>query len=160
MKKSNIVYSIIFVGIILITSCSSDDVLTSIDVNNTAQLVNTVGAGSWHITYYNDSGKDETINFKGYQFTFNSDGSLLATNSTVSINGKWSISNDRSNDYDDDSGHDDNDDIDFNISFLSPRIFEDLSDDWDIVFASGTQIKLKDGSLGDGDIDFLTFEKF
>ncbi len=158
MKKTSIIYPIILLLTMLIASCSTDDVLTNVNINNTSQVSQVASTGSWRITYFNDSGRDETKHFEGYQFVFNVDGSLLATNNTKSITGRWSISN---NDSDDDDSKDDNHkDINFNISFTSPRKFDDLSDDWDIVFASDTQIKLKDGSEKNGGVDFLTFERW
>ncbi len=118
--------------------------------NSTAsQIENTAQTGTWRITYFYDSDQDETSNFTGYTFTFNSDGSLKAVNGSTTVSGTWSVTNSSSS----------NDDHHFNIFFASPNNFEDLSDDWKIISTSDTQIKLTDVSGGNGGTDFLTFEK-
>jgi hypothetical protein len=140
--------------------CSSDDDDGSPN-NNSQQIAgieNTAESGTWRITNFNDSGQNETSDFNGYNFSFNSDGSLVATNSSDTMTGTWSVTDD-SNSSSDDSN--DDDDIDFNIFFPVPEtnIFEDLNDDWDIVSTSSTRIELIDISGGNGGTDMLTFEK-
>ena len=140
------------------STCSSDDDDGSPN-NNTLQIAeieNTAESGTWRITSFIDSGQDETSDFTGYEFTFNSNGTLVATNGSNTLNGTWSVTDDSSND---DSSSDD--DIDFNIFFPVPESnnFEDLNDDWDIVSTSSTKIELIDVSGGNGDTDLLTFEK-
>ena len=138
------------------TSCSSDDDNNPTD--NTAeiqQITSQVESGEWVITYFYDTDSDETNDFAGYTFTFDSTGTLTATNGTNTYTGTWSVSDDSSSD--DDSSNDD--DIDFNIFFASPPDFEELSDDWDVTSHSSTKIELIDVSGGNGGTDYLTFEK-
>jgi hypothetical protein len=105
MKKKVLLNSLIIISLVL-TSCSLVD-----DTNNFAQLqadvetiTNNVTKGSWVITNLIDSGKNETGDFTGYGFSFNSDGSLVAVNGSTSEIGAWSITiddnsiNDNSND--------------------------------------------------------------
>ena len=139
--------------------CSSDDDDGS--PNNSQQIAeieNTAESGTWRITNFNDSGQNETSDFNGYDFSFNADGSLVATNGSNTMTGTWSVTDD-SNSSSDDSN--DDDDIDFNIFFPVPdsNDFEDLNDDWDIVSTSSTRIELIDISGGNGGTDMLTFEK-
>jgi len=157
-KRINIALLIlIFVTTI---SCSKDDSETnnndnSNDINTQIQQTsNLMTSSDWIITNFNDSGQDETSNFNGYSFTFNSDGTLIASNGNNMVAGTWSIVDDSSNDDSNDS-----DDIDFNIFFASPDEFNDLSDDWDIVSKNNTKIVLIDVSGGNGGTDHLTFEK-
>ena len=140
-----------------ISSCSSDDNSGS-PIDNSqqiAQIETTAESGTWRITNFNDSGQNETSHFIGYDFTFNSDGSLIADNGSITVNGTWSITNDSS------SSSSSSDDIDFNISFSVPdgHDFQDLNDDWDIVSTTSTRIELIDISGGNGGTDMLTFEK-
>ena len=150
--KKYFISSVLTLGLFLITfSCSSDTVMTdnSADIK---QISDMATSGTWRITNYNDSGQDETSDYTGYNFTFNENGTLIATNGTNTYNGTWSVS--------DDSSSDDNpDDIDFNIFFASPPDFEELSDDWDIVSTSSAKMELMDISGGNGGTDLLTFEK-
>ena len=135
------------------STCSTDD--DANDNNNIAEIQNIKNqaqSGSWIVTYYFDTDQDETSNFQGYSFTFNSDGELVAVKDSETVEGTWSVTASNSN-------VDSNDDIDFNISFLSPANFEELSDDWDILQYSSSIIELIDISGGNGGTDYLTFEK-
>jgi hypothetical protein len=118
MKKK-----ILFLGflttVMAFTACTNDSDTVD-DDNNLARLqadveeiTNDVTSGSWVITNFIDSDKNETANFTGFGFSFNSDGSLIADNGSDTVTGTWSItidddSNDDSND--DDSSDDSNDD--------------------------------------------------
>lgn len=137
-------------GVLLITSCSQEDDTVSVDIKS--QVSGHVQNGTWRITKFVDSNIDETANFTGYNFTFNSSGTLNANNGTDNYDGTWRIEDDSSSD--DDS----QDDLDFYINFNLNNQFEDLSDDWDIISQSATKIELMDISGGDGDIYYLTFE--
>ena len=138
------------------TTCSSDDDDGSPNDNSQhiVEIESTAQSGTWRITNFNDSGQDETSDFNGYDFSFNNDGSLVATNGSNTMTGTWSVTDDSSSSSDDD-------DIDFNIFFSVPdsNDFEDLNDDWDVVSTSATRIELIDISGGNGGTDRLTFEK-
>ncbi|WP_439152040.1 hypothetical protein [Winogradskyella sp.] len=159
MKKVFNLGFILMLSITLMSSmCSSDDDDGSPNdySQQIAQIEDTAESGTWRITNFNDSGDNETSDFNGYNFTFNSDGSLVATNGSNTMTGTWSITDDSSSD---DSN--DDDDIDFNIFFPVPDTndFEDLNDDWDVVTTTSTRIELIDISGGNGGTDMLTFEK-
>ncbi|MFD1062690.1 hypothetical protein ACFQ1Q_05485 [Winogradskyella litorisediminis] len=158
MKKGFYYSAIVMLSLTLMsTQCSSDDPAPFDNSQEIAEIVSTAESGTWRITNFNDSGQDETSDFNGYNFSFNSDGSLVATNGTNTVSGTWSVTDD-SNSSDDSSS---NDDIDFNIFFPVPETndFEDLNDDWDIVSISNTRIELIDVSGGNGGTDVLTFQK-
>lgn len=138
--------------------CSSDDDDNpNNNIQQIAQIEDNVQTGTWRVSNFIDSGENETFDFSGYDFTFNMDGSLVASNGTTTFTGTWSITDD-SNSSDDSSS---DDDIDFNIFFPVPdsNDFEDLNDDWDIVSATSTRIELIDISGGNGGTDMLTFER-
>ncbi len=138
------------------STCSSSDDDGSPDDNSAviAQINSTVQTGTWRITSFIDSGNDETSNFSGYNFTFNSNGSLVADNGSTTISGTWSITDDDNSDDDSSSSSD----IDFNIGFSSPNDFAELSEDWHITSRTGTRIELIHVSGGNGGTDTLTFE--
>lgn len=137
--------------LLMFSSCNSDNAIISIDAQ-IIEISEIAKSGTWHISSYVDSGQDETNDYSGFDFVFNTDGTLSATNGTTVINGSWSVTED------DDSSNNDND-VDFNISFNSPPNFEELSDDWDIVSITNTKIDLIDVSGGNGGTDTLTFTK-
>jgi len=136
-----------------IFSCSSDDSGDSTTTPTVTDVTNTVTSGTWRITNYIDSGENETTDFTGYNFTFDTNNILRATNGTNEYIGSWSVTNDDSND---DSP---SNDLDFNIAFGGPANFLDLTDDWDIQSRTATKIELIDVSGGNGGTDYLTFEK-
>lgn len=140
----------------LILACSNDDGISN-NTQNIIEIENTVQTGTWSITNFIDSGQNETSNFNGYNFTFQSNGTLVANNNSTTLNGTWSVTDD-SNSNDDSSS---DDDIDFNIFFpvSNDHDFEDLNDDWDIVSRTSTVIELIDVSGGNGGTDILKFER-
>jgi hypothetical protein len=144
MKSINLAILGIF-SLLLVLSCTKDNI-------NIAEVKSNVQTGTWRITKFIDSGKDETNYFTGYNFTFNSSGVLNANNGTNNYNGTWSITDSNSND-------DSRNDLDFNIYFNLTNNFLDLNDDWDFISQSSTKIELIDVSGGNGGTDYLTFEK-
>ena len=132
-------------------SCTSDS--SSSNSVDPAPVINTVKNGTWRITFYEDSGVNETTNFTGYNFTFGSNSVLTATNGPNTYLGTWSVTSDTSGD---DSP---SNDLDFNIAFASPANFEELTEDWNILEKTDTKIKLVHVSGGNGGTDYITFEK-
>lgn len=145
---------VIFIYTGLAMSCDKDDDDNQQQDTNVGQTINTAQSGSWKVTYFFDSDQEETGHFTGYVFTFNENGALVAVKGSTTVTGTWSVTD--SNSSDDDGG---SSDTDFNIFFVSPPDFEDLSDDWDIISVSNSKIELTDVSGGNGGTDFLTFEK-
>lgn len=139
------------------TACSDDDSKSNVNGNATA-VANNLKSGTWRITNFVEEGNIETDNFNGFNFTFGENGVLTATNGTDTYTGSWSVYDDNSNDNDnDDDGFDS--DIDVDINFTAPAEFTDLTDDWDIVTRTGTEVQLIDVSGGNGGTDYLTFTK-
>ena len=133
------------------TSCSNNDddgTNTNDNLAEIQQISNTVELGTWVITNFMDSGDNETHHFTGYSFSFNTNGTLVATNGTEIVNGSWSITEDNSSN-----------DIDFNIFFAAPPDFNELSEDWHIQSHTNTKIDLIHISGGNGGTDLLVFEK-
>lgn len=157
MKTS--IYKITAILLALVAmSCdknNDDDMLNNLSPAQVAELTSIAASGTWTIAFYFDTDKEETNHFSGYTFDFNADGSLVATNGDIEINGTWSITDSDSND----DSSDDDSDVDFNIAFSSPTDFADLTDDWDIVEFTSVRIELIDISGGNGGTDKLVFEK-
>lgn len=125
--------------------------------SNQKQITNISTDGTWIVSSYIDDGDDETSDYSTFRFNFLEDGvinatDLLSSNSNPYV-GTWSITDSNSND--DDSL----DDLDFNINFTVSNQLDDLSDDWDIISYTETEIKLIDVSGGNGGIDYLTLTK-
>jgi len=135
----------------LFFSCSNDS--TSSSSVDPTPVVNTVNKGTWRVTFYEDSGVNETTNFTGYTFTFGSNSVLSATNGANTYLGTWSVTSDNSGDDSPSS------DLDFNIAFSFPSNFAELTEDWNILERTDTKIKLVHVSGGNGGTDYVTFEK-
>lgn len=151
MKKTiNALFVVLlFAGLVLSTGCNKDK-------KTTKEINKNIVDGTWRITNMTDDGENETHHFSGFNFTFSDNGSVLATNGTISYTGTWSVSNSNSNDDSNSSS-----DVDFNLQFTvsDDHDFDDLNDDWDISSQSKTKIELTDVSGGNGGTDYLTFEK-
>ena len=150
--KKGIFYSMLLMMSfsLMSSSCSSSDDNSQNPNDNSvviAEITATVATGTWRITSFIDSGNDETNNFTGYNFTFNTNGSLVANNGNTTATGTWSVTND-----------DSSSDIDFNIAFASPADFSELTEDWHIVSRTSIRIDLIHVSGGNGGTDTLTFE--
>jgi len=146
------ILSLIFMLNVASMCSKDDDVVTNPSVNPTP-VISIVKNGTWRVTFYEDSGTNETNNFTGYNFTFGSSSSLTATNGTDTYTGSWSVTSDNSND---DSP---SNDLDFNIAFATPPNFEELTEDWNILEITSTKVRLVHVSGGNGGTDYLTFEK-
>jgi hypothetical protein len=145
MKKSQF----LFFGLLLLTSCVKWS-------NSQKQINNTALDGTWIISSYIDDGDDQTNDFSTFRLDFLEDGilngtDLLSSNSNPYV-GSWSITDSNSND-------DSLDDLDFNMNFSVGNKLDDLSDDWDIISYTDTEIKLIDISGGGGGTDYLTLTK-
>ena len=114
-------------------------------VSISSSISTTVQSGKWRITFYEDSGNNETNHFTGYSFQFNSNGTIVATNGGNSTNGTWSNGNDDSQ-------------TKLLLNFTSTP-FDELSDDWHVIQQNSSIIKLEDVSGGGSGTDYLTFEK-
>lgn len=131
--------------------CSSDD--NPATASYPTPVINIATQGTWRISSYINSGNSETNTFKSYNFIFGSSNVITATNGTNAYVGTWSVVTDTSNDDNLSS------DLDFNIAFLSPATFADLTDDWDVVSHTATTISLIDVSGSNGGTDTLVFTK-
>lgn len=137
-------------SILLLSACSKWQ-------SNQKQINKISTDGTWVVSSYLDNGDDETSDFTSFRLTFIENGTLNATDllssSSNPYSGSWSVTDSNSND-------DDNlDDLDFNINFNVSNKLDELSDDWDIISYTETEIKLIDVSGGGGGTDYLTLTK-
>ncbi len=115
--------------------------------SNVASDVSQVASSStWRVTLFTDSGNDETTDFSGYSFTFSNSGTITALKNGVSKTGTWSV-NTSSNKFIIDLGPKDN----------TNKPLGELTDDWKILSASSTEIRLGDDNTASN--EFLTFTK-
>ncbi|CAM3303590.1 hypothetical protein [Aequorivita lipolytica] len=113
---------------------------------NTTELTNILKDGQWFVQSYIDDGDDETNDYSGYILTFNTDGSVIAENSSNTITGTWSVVNSSNG-------------LDVILDFGTAMPFDEFNDDWDVDTYTTTRVELFDISGGNGGTDYLTFEK-
>jgi hypothetical protein len=125
---------------IMLQSLINDCVEQEVDpITLTNYLVDDV----WYVSF-NFQEINSTQNFCEYYIDFNVDGSMIATNGNVSINGTWKIG------YEDDAIY-----VEFVFDNEAP--FNNINDKWFVNSASSETLGLeKPGSLGD--IDLLTID--
>lgn len=121
-----------------VVSCKKDDSLSVVD--------DTIQKGNWKVTFFEDSGKDETAHFSGYEFVFNDDGTVVATNGGNTVSGTWLTGTDDSQSK-------------LILNFGSTVSFDDLNEDWHVTEETSTLIRCEHISGGNGGTDYLTFEK-
>jgi hypothetical protein len=131
--KTTMKLFLLAVSISLVSCSKSND--DNVNPNNSTSKVEQV-SGSWTVTYYLDSGKDETSDYSGYQFSFGTDGILSATSLSGSYAGTWWIGSK--------SSDDDNSSNRLNIMISGNKAMDHLQHDWVILKLSGTEIWLKD----------------
>lgn len=121
---------------VLFAAChkSSDD-----DSNNPSS--GNTPSGKWAVHYYWDKDKDETSDFSGYSFEFQSNGTFVAgIPGGSTVNGSWSTSSSK-----------------LTISITGNDKLDNLSDDWLIIEQTDNLIKLKDDN--DTHLEELHFKK-
>lgn len=127
--------------------CSSDDDSSDDNSPSTSNVNTNVTSGTWRVTLFQEDGTNQTSNFNGYDFSINSNGTIVAVNGSTTKNGNWSTYSD--------SGT-----TKFDIVFLDNNgPFEEISEDWRVLASTTTKLELKHVSGGDGSVDLLTFEK-
>ncbi|MBC7937844.1 MAG: hypothetical protein H7Y86_21055 [Rhizobacter sp.] len=136
----------IVAGLLLvhISSCSKDD-----DNNNggaSEAVATSLQSGTWRVTSYVDNGTDETSDFSSFSFTFVNSGTVAASNTLSIATGTWDTGVD-------DSKHK------LLLAFNNSALFDEISEDWEIVAQSSTQVNLRHISGGNGETDLLVFQK-
>jgi len=123
-------------------ACEKDKSTQDPSDSSTSEIV---GQGTWKITLFNDSGNEETQNFAGYNFTFNTNGTIAAVKNTSTVDGIWNTGVDDSQNK-------------LLLDFGSTVQFSELNEDWVILGQTVSKIRLEHVSGGNGGTDLLTFE--
>lgn len=91
-------------------------------------LTQTAATGKWKVTYFFDNSTDHTSYFTGYEFTFNSGGTVSASKSgSPTITGTWSSGNDDST-------------VKLFLNFGTTTYFIEMNNDWQLVQQTSTLV--------------------
>jgi hypothetical protein len=101
--------------------------------------------GFWIVAEYTEGDVEKTQNYDGFQWDFNTEGGVVASNGTDEVNGTWSTLNDSGSDY-------------FVLDFGQTAPFDQFNEDWEIVEFHETKLVLRNVSGGDGSVGKLVFE--
>ena len=144
MKTRILLFAVLIMSL---NACTKDPI-------NTTEVLNNVANGTWKVTKFIDSGKNETSDFQGFTFTFTDNGGVTATSSNGTVyNGNWTSEDHSSDD------HPKGDSSKFILFISGPNFLTEINEDWDILSMTDKKIELKHVSGGNGGTDFLTFDK-
>ena len=113
--------------IVLSTNCSKNS------SSDNGSLSSIVTSGQWHVSLFSEHGNNETSDFNNYNFTFLSDGTLMAEKGSSMVHGTWSENSSSKKLI-----------INLGPKQDSNKPLGELTDDWEIVATSGTKISLTD----------------
>lgn len=114
--------------------------------SSVVSVADAVTNGTWRVTNFSERTNNETDDFKGYTFTFLSNGKIQAAKNGVIKEGNWSESTSSQKLF-----------IDLGAKSDANRPLGELSDDWVIVSKSATKINLSDDNSSSNEL--LEFSK-
>lgn len=146
MKKLLIVPFILM----LFIACTNSETTSDPKADLSAQT-QMIMKNDWAVSYYLDSGKDETSDFNGYRFTFNPDGKFTATSGSNIFTGTWTILQGSSSP--DDSGNHSDDSLSrLTIRVSGNKQMDDLNHKWVVDKITETEIWLRDDNPASNEI--------
>lgn len=108
--------------------------------SSTLLLPDTLVVGSWYVSSFIDDNQNETYHYNGYNFTFSSNGTVVAVKNSIPTNGSWSTSTSGGNQI-------------LNLNFEGSSLHE-LDANWIVIEFNATTVRLRhqgDGGGGGGD---------
>jgi hypothetical protein len=97
--------------------------------------------GVWKVVHYIDSGKDETSNFTGYSFDFQTGGTLVAKLPSGTKTGTWNENSSSKK---------------LSIKISGEAKLDKISDDWIIVEKTASSMRFKDDNASSDEELHLT----
>lgn len=136
MKK---LFVVLGFSAIMLGGCTKKDS----DVDSVAEAVTN---GTWRVTHFSERANNETDDFAGYTFTFQSNGKVLASKNGVIKEGNWSESTSSKRLF-----------IDLGVKNDANKPLGELTDDWVITSKTETKISLTDDNVSSNEL--LEFTK-
>ncbi len=111
-------------------------------------LSEVIAQGTWKVYSFMDEGHDETYEFNGYTFVFNSNGTTIATKNSINTNGTWST-----------FPHDGITKLEIDFPGGGNGALHYLDEDWIVLEFNASSIKLSHQSGGGGENHQITLTK-
>lgn len=143
-----------FLALLLITtvaffSCKKQDPLVPVKPETTTSTASTNNPnftrGQWKVELFQEDGIDGATGFRGYLFTFNSDGTVSVKKDNDVMNGNWSTVKN-------------NNEMKFTLGFSTSPL-DDLNGQWDVKYETDVRIALE-RKLNDSSLVSLTFDRY
>jgi hypothetical protein len=130
----------VFFGLcsIVFSGCTKED--------SPASVVDAITNGTWKVSHFSERTNNETDDFSGYVFTFQTNGKVLAAKNGVIKEGNWSESRSSQKLV-----------IDLGVKSDANKPLGELSDDWVITSKTATKINLTDDNSSSNEL--LEFTK-
>ncbi|QYA26362.1 hypothetical protein G3I01_12880 [Gramella sp. MT6] len=151
MKRFKIV--LVFVMVSMLLSCDTDQDDISISEAEANELNMIAQEGEWKISQFTRNDVENTANYSDYSFVFEDGNNLMAFGSIDEVSGTWRVSNDSGDEFDP------YDDVDFHIFFSSQGKLGELANNYDVIAATDSEIRLILQQNSNGDSARLTFSK-
>ena len=113
----------------------------------TNALIELMVTDQWYVNIMEEDLENDTCDYVDYTFTYSLDGTVQAVSASRTVNGFWTVSNSSSG-------------LELILNFNydgQEDPFEDLNDDWDVLFYDAENIQLEEVSGGNGDVEHLNF---
>ena len=113
----------------------------------TNALIELMVTDQWYVNLMEEDLENDTCDYVDYTFTYSLDGTVQAVSVSRTVNGFWTVSNSSSG-------------LELILNFNydgQEDPFEDLNDDWDVLFYDAENIQLEEVSGGNGDVEHLNF---
>lgn len=119
----------VFVGLcsVLFAGCTKED--------GPSSVADAFTSGTWRVTHFSERTSNETDDFSGYTFTFQSNGKVLAAKGGVIKEGNWSENTSSQRLI-----------IDLGVKGDANKPLGELTDDWVITSKTATKVNLTDDS--------------
>jgi hypothetical protein len=134
MKSAFKISALSLLLVAFLSNCKKDD-------NSNSSVSGIIVTGSWRVSYFHENSEDHTNDFSGYNFQFNSNGTMSAISGGITTNGTWK--NDDSNN-------------EFHMTIGSSSPLSDISKGWIVISKTNTEFNLKDdNSSGNEELHFI-----
>ena len=127
MKGSSIVFALLLSLVFVFTGCQSD-----VAEMKSARKLRLLTQRTWQIPYYGTTAIDTTEKYHEFDFTFYTDGVLLARSEEAIFSGTWSLKDEREGE---------GDILSLNVN--SPAGMTELNREWHVTFLSRNAMEIK-----------------